>query len=226
MKVENSWKIIVPTQLNNFKAFFFCKCGKKSVLNLKNGDYPQYSCRKCNNTSFLSYENYKEINRGVCLKKINISCHFIEDDKKCHFTTFVYLPKYDYTTASIVFEKEILAIILLTDDLKISFLYLEKELKYKNFTSKFESLILETMQNALLEYLSKQEKTFFLIDTITLLKNSSTTFTFNSLDKQQLKQAREIILKHNNYSISFLQRTMGISYKRAAILMKQIQKSV
>ncbi len=44
--------------------------------------------------------------------------------------------------------------------------------------------------------------------------------------KQQLKQARQIVLKHNNYSIAFLQRTLGVGYNRAGVLMEQIQQNM
>ena len=46
------------------------------------------------------------------------------------------------------------------------------------------------------------------------------------INKQQLKQARQIVLKHNNYSISFLQRTLGIGYNRAAVMMEHVTQNM
>lgn len=44
------------------------------------------------------------------------------------------------------------------------------------------------------------------------------------IDKKLLKKARQIVSKHNNYSISFLQRNLEVGYNRAAILMEIIKK--
>ena len=46
------------------------------------------------------------------------------------------------------------------------------------------------------------------------------------INKEQLKQARQIVLKYNNYSIAFLQRTLGIGYNRAGVLMEQIKQTM
>ena len=45
------------------------------------------------------------------------------------------------------------------------------------------------------------------------------------IDRQLIRQAKKIVFFHHNYSISFLQRTLGIGYNRAAILMEHIQQS-
>ena len=45
------------------------------------------------------------------------------------------------------------------------------------------------------------------------------------IDKQLIRQAKKIVSFHRNYSISFLQRTLGIGYNRASILMEHIQQS-
>ncbi|MBT5935187.1 DNA translocase FtsK [Sulfurimonas sp.] len=39
------------------------------------------------------------------------------------------------------------------------------------------------------------------------------------------KQAKEIIVSNNNYSVSFLQRKLQVSYNRASELMQMLQKS-
>jgi len=44
------------------------------------------------------------------------------------------------------------------------------------------------------------------------------------LKKNRFKEAINIVKTTDNYSISFLQRTMGIGYNRAANLMKIIRK--
>ncbi len=44
------------------------------------------------------------------------------------------------------------------------------------------------------------------------------------IDKKLLKKARQIVSKHNNYSISFLQRNLEVGYNRAATLMYIIKK--
>jgi len=43
-------------------------------------------------------------------------------------------------------------------------------------------------------------------------------------NKKLLIQARKIVKKYNNYSISFLQRRLEVGYNRANILMNIIQK--
>jgi len=45
-----------------------------------------------------------------------------------------------------------------------------------------------------------------------------------SIDTDLYKQAKEIVLSNNNYSISFLQRKLQISYNKATELMQMIQK--
>ena len=45
-----------------------------------------------------------------------------------------------------------------------------------------------------------------------------------NIDKKLLKKARQILEKHNNYSISFLQRNLEVGYNRAAVLMEIIKK--
>ena len=45
------------------------------------------------------------------------------------------------------------------------------------------------------------------------------------IDKQLLKQAKQIVSKTNNYSISHLQRNLQIGYDRATVIMQIIQNS-
>jgi len=44
------------------------------------------------------------------------------------------------------------------------------------------------------------------------------------IDKQLLKQAKQVVLKTNNYSIMHLQRNLQIGYNRAAVVMEIIKK--
>jgi len=44
------------------------------------------------------------------------------------------------------------------------------------------------------------------------------------MNKNLYKQAKEVVLSNNNYSISFLQRKLQISYNKASELMQMIQK--
>ena len=44
-------------------------------------------------------------------------------------------------------------------------------------------------------------------------------------NKNLYEEAKQIVISNNNYSISFLQRKLQISYNRASELMKIIQKS-
>ncbi len=46
------------------------------------------------------------------------------------------------------------------------------------------------------------------------------------MKKNLFKEARHIVITTDNYSISFLQRTLGIGYNRAADLMKVIRRSI
>lgn len=46
------------------------------------------------------------------------------------------------------------------------------------------------------------------------------------MKKNLFKEAKHIVITTDNYSISFLQRTLGIGYNRAAELMKVIRKSI
>lgn len=46
------------------------------------------------------------------------------------------------------------------------------------------------------------------------------------IDKQLIRQAKQIVSLHNNYSISFLQRKLEISYNRAAVLIEIIKKTM
>ncbi len=43
------------------------------------------------------------------------------------------------------------------------------------------------------------------------------------IDEQLLKQARQIVLKSNNYSPSHLQRKLEIGYNRAVVLIEIIK---
>ncbi len=45
-----------------------------------------------------------------------------------------------------------------------------------------------------------------------------------TIDNKILKKSKQIVLKHNNYSISFLQRKLEVGYNRAAVLMEIIKK--
>ena len=44
------------------------------------------------------------------------------------------------------------------------------------------------------------------------------------IEKQLFKDAKKVVSKHNNYSTSFLQRTLQIGYNRASDIMKVIKK--
>ncbi len=46
------------------------------------------------------------------------------------------------------------------------------------------------------------------------------------MKKNLFKEARHIVISTNNFSISFLQRTLGIGYNRASDLMKIVRKSI
>lgn len=46
------------------------------------------------------------------------------------------------------------------------------------------------------------------------------------MKKNLFKEAKHIVVTTDNYSISFLQRTLGIGYNRAADLMKIVRKSL
>jgi DNA segregation ATPase FtsK/SpoIIIE-like protein len=46
------------------------------------------------------------------------------------------------------------------------------------------------------------------------------------IDKQLIRQAKQIVSRHHNYSISFLQRKLEIGYNRAAILIKIIKQTM
>lgn len=45
------------------------------------------------------------------------------------------------------------------------------------------------------------------------------------IDKQLIRQAKQIVFFHHNYSISFLQRKLEIGYNRAAVLIEIIEQT-
>ncbi len=53
------------------------------------------------------------------------------------------------------------------------------------------------------------------------MKNGTMT-----INKQEIKKAKKIVLSNNNFSISFLQRTLQVGYNRAAVVMDIIKKSI
>lgn len=162
MRSENAWKMIAPTKAGEFKAHYFCKCGENRILPLQNNDYPDYNCKNCQNDYFLTYEKFQDLQQHMYSKDFNITCTLLKSERyRC--LSSIYIPRYDNSTASIIFEKKELAKMSLNSDFKIQFHYLDKELKDKKVydfhsASKFENVILQEMKASLLKYLMNKDR--------------------------------------------------------------------
>ena len=152
MHLENGWKMIAPTKMGEFKAHYFCKCGKNITLTLQNNDYPDYSCKNCHNNNFLTYETFQDIQNGISTKDINLTCKQQKNNDRFDCIASLFIPFFDYETASIHFKKRELARMFLDEDFQIVFHKLQDKDR-----SRFQDMIYQKMRIALLKYLYKKD---------------------------------------------------------------------
>ena len=172
IKLENSWKIIAPAKTGEFKAHYFCKCGKQSTLALNNCDYPDYTCNNCHNDHFFTYEMFQDLQRNSYYENFNfnVTCNIIKNFSDYGYITSMYIPIYDTETTSVRFEKKelekvslALTKISLENDPSIVSECLDKKLyKQKVYrfysSSRLEHTILHEIRTLLLNHLTQKDR--------------------------------------------------------------------
>jgi len=150
--VENGWKLILPSKEKKgaLDAHFLCKCGQHEVVPMchTQEDFPVFTCDRCGNELFLSYEAFIDPNQHLFVDNLNHSTRTFKDEKGWNTALAYKLPVYDYRAGSFRFEPRVVMLATLSCHGELRIEILDEHIEEKRtWNGKVSSKLITHLRN-------------------------------------------------------------------------------